>query len=128
MAEYYNQVANAIKETIKQMDRLAQKSWWSYAGGGIVGYKDCWEIPAFADWWMFSGLAWVDNLLARVSPWELILNRSQQENLAGQLNRGNQIITINIAPTIYWNEDDYAEKIWDKIVEMFKSHTRTESY
>jgi hypothetical protein len=76
-------------------------------------------------WW----LAGIDNILARVSPWELILNRSQQENLAGQL-QGSwwSNIYITFAPTIYGDSEEYAQKIGDMIVSELKNHTRTESY
>jgi hypothetical protein len=118
MVEYYNQVANAIKNTVKELQSL--QSMW--------GTASMIQVPKFATGGIVQWTAGIDNVLARVSPWELILNRAQQENVANQLTSSGQTIIVNIAPTIYGDNEEYAQQIWDLIVSELKYHTRTESY
>jgi len=68
-----------------------------------------------------------------LDPGELILNRAQQSNIAGQLTGGETIsqtpIVIQISGnSFYGSDDDFAEKIGDTILEKFKVHMPIPSY
>jgi hypothetical protein len=119
MVQYYNDVTNAIKNTVNELKTLS--SMWGTAS--MV------KVPKFATGGIVPWSGGIDSIVARVSPWELILNYAQQQNLASQLqNKWWWNVYITIAPTIYWDNEEYAQKIGDLIVSELKSHTRTESY
>jgi len=74
-----------------------------------------------------------DKIPAMLDPGELILNRAQQKNIAAQLNMQGQagaVPTVNITITgnAFYGEDDFAEKISDKIIKTFQTHTAFASF
>jgi TP901 family phage tail tape measure protein len=85
---------------------------WIVAGGKLPANHD--QIPAMLD------------------PGELILNRAQQKNLASQMTSGQAVnaptININFSWNAFYGEDDFMEKIGDKIVKTLQTHISFASF
>jgi TP901 family phage tail tape measure protein len=107
---------------IPLIDRVAFQNW------GIVPWN-------FQNGWILAGSktpANHDQIPAMLDPGELILNRAQQVNLAGQLswnNTNQKIIQVNINwNSFYWDDESFVDKIWNAIVEKFQTHYSLNSF
>ena len=94
-------------------------------GGMVPGYVNGGIIPG-------SKLpASHDKIQTMLDPGELVLNRAQQRNLAGQLTAeksGGQVVNITITGNTIYGEDDIEEKISTKILRSLQSSTAIASY
>lgn len=138
IASSINWVIDKINRFIKQ----ANKVIWHVPGatkidllspiafekGGIVpgfqigGIVPGWKTPANHD-----------QVPAMLDPGELILNRSQQANLASQLTNsgssGQTVIQLNISWNNFYGDDEgLVDKIGNTIVEKFLQHQAIESF
>lgn len=92
-------------------------------------------VPKFETWGIIPGgknPANHDQTMVAVDPWELILNRAQQVNLAGQLSgetKKTTILQLNISGnSFYWDDNSFIEKIGNTLVEKFQSHYSLQSF
>lgn len=73
-----------------------------------------------------------DQIPAMLDPGELILNRAQQKNLATQMTSGQAVnaptINVNFSWNAFYGEDDFIEKVWDKLIKTLQTHISFASF
>ncbi len=131
-----NQLIDAINQVnvaswlTWSIGRLSNVTFPRFAQWGLV---DAWVMrdyaKQFAGWGMVTGPSGIDRVPAMLTAWELVLNRSQQQNLAWQLGSGGgQTVYITFQPQIYGSKDGLAEELMDSFMRQFKQHTTFESF
>ncbi len=120
--ESINAVTGSAGFTISPIQRVA------FEKGGIVpGHYQVWGIVPGG-----KSPANHDQIPAMLDPGELILNRAQQANLAGQLTGQNtkqtivQLILSN--NNFYWDDESFVEKIGNTLVEKFQTHYSLQAF
>lgn len=117
-----NAVTAASGFTISSIQRVA------FEKGGIVPghYQTGGIIPGG------KNPANHDQIPAMLDPGELILNRAQQANIAGQLSwesKQQTIIQVNINwNSFYWDDESFVEKIGNTLVEKFQTHYSLQAF
>jgi len=108
-----------VNKQIEAYKRLAEASK-NAVGGRISSFSTGGVVERFANGGMASG---TDTVPAMLTPGEVILNASQQKNLASQLRSGGngKSITININTMI--GEEEFAEKMGAQIVRQLQFST-----
>lgn len=123
MIDSINNISGAIwVPAIPRLWRLQFQKWGivpeHFQTGGIVAGG---KLPANHD-----------QIPAMLDPGELILNRAQQKNLAGQMTSGQAVnaptININFSWNAFYGEDDFIDKIGDKIVKTLQTHISFASF
>lgn len=139
-----------VNGAIEMVNKLIEAINSVNVASGLTGsIPSLWRVtlPRFANGWlvdsgvmrdyaqqfalggMVSGPSGIDRVPAMLSPGELILNRSQQENLAWQLGSGwGQTIYITFQPQIFGSKEWLAEEMMDGFMKEFKKHTTFESW
>lgn len=116
-----NSVSGSVGMTLSKVPRVAFQT-----GGIVPGH-------AFQSGGIISGgrnPANHDQVPAMLDPGELILNRSQQGNLAAQIQAsdsrsgGSTPIVISVSGNSFFGSDsEFAEKVGDAIFSKFNTHT-----
>lgn len=97
-----------------KIPRLAHGGMIGFAGTGVV------EWPGG-----------IDKVPAMLSAGEVVLNAAQQGNVASQLQGSGNGVTIVVqveGNNFYGDDDDYFQKVWDKVIDIFKQHTGLNSF
>jgi len=117
-------LANAVPGV--SISNIPTVSFWRLAKWWFAGEWYFWSA-----WWMVNGPAWIDQVPTMLTAGELVLNRAQQGNLANQLNWWNwwQSVTLVIEwNNFYWNDREFASKIWQTLIEELKLHVWIPSF
>lgn len=113
---------------------LAELSLQRLAHGGFVTWNSLWQQLWWArwyqSWWLVTWPQWVDKVPAMLTAGELVLNKAQQENLASNLNwwQWNTIMLTISWNNFYWDDQEFAEKIWNMIVADLSKSTIFQSF
>lgn len=110
---------------------IAEISFGRLAHGGFVGQWIRWgeAVQSFMSGGVVQGNRGVDRVPILASAWELVLNKAQQRNLASHLNGGWGGINIYInGNQFYWDDEQFAEKIGDTLMEKIKTDARFASF
>lgn len=88
------------------------------------------SIPRFAHGGLVEGPGGLDKVPAMLTAGEVVLNASQQGNVARAIEWGNQkggwtIVLEN--NNFYGSDDEFAQKIGDTVLDIFKYHTALQS-
>lgn len=123
-------IASGINWVIEKINWVLEKI---NAATSKVGGPQIPLIPklAFADGgivpWSLSSPT--DSVVARVSPWELILNKAQQENVANQLQNGGgggTVLQITITGNSFMGSDpEMMTSIGDQLLTIIQPHLNT---
>ena len=118
-------LANAVPWV--SIKTIAPVSFWRLAKWWFAGEWYFWSA-----WWMVRWPAWIDQVPTMLSAGELVLNRSQQWNLANQLewwSWSNKKVEIVITwNNFYWNDREFMHKIGDYLLEELKLHVWIPSF
>lgn len=88
------------------------------------------KLDRFAHGGLVEWPGGLDNIPAMLTAWEVVLNAAQQTNVARAIEWGNNTWGVTIVingNNFYGNDDDFAQKIGDKVLEVFKYHTALQS-
>lgn len=119
----YNELAKAMAMSGSATGR----SIGSTKGKQFGGFVDKPKMYAFGG--LVTGQTGIDKVPAMLSAGEVVLNASQQRNVASNLqNKGGRNVTINIGGNFYGNDKEFANKIGDQIMKEFVKHTAFESF
>lgn len=107
--------ASAIGINIVRIPELPR-----FAHGGLVGMSDGGVV---------SGAGWIDKVPALLSAGEIVLNAAQQQNVGRQIQGGWTTVIVEVKNNnFYWDDENFAQKIWKTIMEDFKLHTAFPSF
>lgn len=91
-----------------------------FAHGGLVGMSEGGVV---------SGAGWIDKVPAMLSAGEIVLNAAQQQNVGRQIQGGWTTVIVEVKNNnFYWDDENFAQKIWKTIMEDFKLHTAFPSF
>ena len=128
---FINWTINALNDLIRASNRVNKLFQ--------IPTVDTVKLPRFAHGGMVEGFAgngvvqwpnWIDKVPAMLSAGEVVLNAAQQGNVANQLKwgGGTTIIVQVEGNNFYGDDDEYFQKVGDKILGVFKQHTGLNSF
>lgn len=130
MASYFDNVTQSINAMLAAQSQSGGGWGGIYrAFGWMVTDHDV-QTARYAVGGIVQWANGIDRVPAYLSAGELVLNRAQQSNLARQLwpNNGWGITLIVNVDAVYGEDDDYIERIGNKLVKKLKVHTGIESF
>lgn len=102
------------------------------AGEGFRGGESMWKIAQnFATGGVVKWPGGIDNVPAMLTAGEVVLNAAQQRMLAGNLQGAwsGPTIVVNVSGNQFYGDDDeFAQKIGDTILQDFKNHYSFQSF
>jgi hypothetical protein len=138
-----NKVVSLLNKLIESANSLpwinipliAQLQIPRLATGWIVQWPTLGEHVAaaqkFQSGWIVQWPWWVDKVPAMLTAWELVLNKSQQANLASQLNWwwGGKTLIVEVKNNQFaWVSDEFAEQIGNLVMQDLAWNTIFQSY
>lgn len=88
------------------------------------------SIPRFAHGGLVEGPNGLDKVPAMLTAGEVVLNAAQQNNVARAIEGGTQkggITLILENNNFYGDDDSFAQKIGDTVIDIFKNHYALQS-
>ncbi len=138
MESFINKAIDWLNRLIQAANRvpmvnipmIAPVEFWRLAHWGIAGeWTFGWEVQKFAQGGVVQGAWGLDNVPAMLTAGEVVLNASQQRNLAWNLDKGWTSVNVTITwNSFYWDDENFAEKIGNTIMQNFKQHMSIESF
>lgn len=102
------------------------------AGQGFRGGETMWKIAQnFATGGVVKWPGGIDNVPAMLTAGEVVLNAAQQRMLAGNLQgagSGSTIVVNVSGNSFYGDDEEFAQKIGDTIMQDFKNHYSFQSF
>lgn len=97
---------------------------------GQIGMVPTIQLARYAHGGLVQGPGGLDNIPAMLTAGEVVLNAAQQGNVASAIKGGSGGgLTIIVQGNYFYGDDDsFAEKIGDKVLDIFKNHAAIQSF